>query len=158
MPTITHLVHVVCLHITPRVFFACLPQRWYNLHDPTPSSGTGNCYKWRPWALQCRGEWHSQGHLLLFPPIFSSTACYRVWVVFCIIAWFSGFCSLSLTNGVYVRWYLDVVFVIDTRYNEWTHRSSSFHLTMHIVCHWKRNSTIETRAPTCDTILEIIRF
>ena len=61
----------MCLNITLRnlVFVACLPQRWYNLHDPTPSMVL-QLLQIEALALQCRGEWRSHIHLLLLPAQF----------------------------------------------------------------------------------------
>ena len=110
---IIHCVIVACLHITPCVLVACLHAPVLIQHpQPHPlSSGIGNCYKWRPWALEWRGEWHSQSYLLLLPP-HSRALLPRMGRVHCFIFWLL---YLSPTSGIHVHrqtWYTRMMPII----------------------------------------------
>ena len=73
--------------------------------QPHPlSSGIGNWCRWRPWALECRGEWHSQSYLLLLPP-HSQALLPCMGCIHCLVFWLM---YLSPTNGIHVHrqtWY-----------------------------------------------------
>ena len=70
------------------VFVVCFPSTGVASMTPSPppSSCTGNHYRWRPWAIQCRGKWCHESHLMFLPP-HSRTLLWHMGHVHCLVLW-----------------------------------------------------------------------